>query len=113
MGVSQTVCPDWPQTMILPISACQISKITGVSHWPPGQDLIILVAKLSLKINLDCVRYGNSLTIKKYLIFRGPLLAVSIEFSFVISFVHFLLIPICKTNATAAKNSIQIIFNYV
>jgi hypothetical protein len=31
--VSQTVCLGWPQTMILLISASQVAKITGVSHW--------------------------------------------------------------------------------
>jgi hypothetical protein len=30
--VSQTICPGWPQTSILPISASQVARITGVSH---------------------------------------------------------------------------------
>jgi hypothetical protein len=35
-GISWTFCPGCPWTMILPISACQIARITGVSHcvWP-------------------------------------------------------------------------------
>jgi hypothetical protein len=35
MGISQTICPSWPQTKIFPISASQvawISWITGMSH---------------------------------------------------------------------------------
>jgi hypothetical protein len=32
-GVSQTVCLGCPPTTILPISACQIVRITGVGHW--------------------------------------------------------------------------------
>jgi hypothetical protein len=31
-GVSPTICPGWPQTVILPISVSQIARITGVSH---------------------------------------------------------------------------------
>jgi hypothetical protein len=31
MGASQTIHPDWPQTVILPISASQVARITGVS----------------------------------------------------------------------------------
>jgi hypothetical protein len=31
-GISQTFCPSWPWTMILPISTSQEAKITGVSH---------------------------------------------------------------------------------
>jgi hypothetical protein len=30
--VLQTVCQGWPRTMILPISASEIARITGVSH---------------------------------------------------------------------------------
>jgi hypothetical protein len=32
MRVSQTICLGWPWTAILPISASQIARITGVSH---------------------------------------------------------------------------------
>jgi hypothetical protein len=35
-GVSRTICPGWPQTMILPISASQVARITSVSHWRPA-----------------------------------------------------------------------------
>jgi hypothetical protein len=31
-GVMRTICPNWPQTSILPISASQEAKITGMSH---------------------------------------------------------------------------------
>jgi hypothetical protein len=34
--VSQTICPDWLQTVILLISASWIAGITGVSHWRPA-----------------------------------------------------------------------------
>jgi hypothetical protein len=30
---SQTICPGWPQTVILLISASQVARSTGVSHW--------------------------------------------------------------------------------
>jgi hypothetical protein len=33
MGVSQTICPDWPWTLILPISTFQVARIIGMSHW--------------------------------------------------------------------------------
>jgi hypothetical protein len=31
-GVSQTVCPGWPGTTTLPISASQVARITGLSN---------------------------------------------------------------------------------
>jgi hypothetical protein len=33
MGVLQTICLGWPWTKILLISASQVAKITGMSHW--------------------------------------------------------------------------------
>jgi hypothetical protein len=32
MGISQSICPGGPQTTILPISASQVARITGMSH---------------------------------------------------------------------------------
>jgi hypothetical protein len=32
-GVSWTICPVWPQTAILLISASQVARIIDVSHW--------------------------------------------------------------------------------
>jgi hypothetical protein len=32
MGVSWSFCPGWPQTVILPISAFWVTRITGMSH---------------------------------------------------------------------------------
>jgi hypothetical protein len=32
MGVSWTICLGWPQTLTLWISACQVARITGMSH---------------------------------------------------------------------------------
>jgi hypothetical protein len=32
MGSSSTVCPSWPQTSILLISASQVARIIGMSH---------------------------------------------------------------------------------
>jgi hypothetical protein len=32
MGVSQTICPGFPPTVILLILASQIARITGMSH---------------------------------------------------------------------------------
>jgi hypothetical protein len=31
--VSWTICPDWPQTSILLISASQVARIKSMSHW--------------------------------------------------------------------------------
>jgi hypothetical protein len=33
MEVSQTVCLGWLLTVILPIWASQVDRITGMSHW--------------------------------------------------------------------------------
>jgi hypothetical protein len=33
MGVLKTISPDWLQTPVLPISASQVARIIGVSHW--------------------------------------------------------------------------------
>jgi hypothetical protein len=35
MGVSQIICLGCPWTLILPISASQVVRITGISHWCP------------------------------------------------------------------------------
>jgi hypothetical protein len=32
-------CPGWPGTAVLPISASQVAKITGVRHWHLNQHL--------------------------------------------------------------------------
>jgi hypothetical protein len=49
-GVSWTVCLDWPRTSVLPISASQLPRIIGMTHWyPPTQifsfQLIIYLPK--------------------------------------------------------------------
>jgi hypothetical protein len=31
-GVLPTICPGWPRTTFLPISASQVARIIGVSH---------------------------------------------------------------------------------
>jgi hypothetical protein len=31
-----TFCSGWPQTSILLVSASQVARVTGVSHWHPG-----------------------------------------------------------------------------
>jgi hypothetical protein len=39
-GVSQTICLDWPRTMILPISASQVASIIAMSHQHPAWQLL-------------------------------------------------------------------------
>jgi hypothetical protein len=34
-GVSQSICPGWPRTAIIPISASEVARITVVSQWHP------------------------------------------------------------------------------
>jgi hypothetical protein len=36
MGVSQTICPSWPQTSIPPISASHVARITSMRHQTPA-----------------------------------------------------------------------------
>jgi hypothetical protein len=33
MGVLRTICLGWSWTSILPISASQVARIIGMSHW--------------------------------------------------------------------------------
>jgi hypothetical protein len=35
-GISQTIYPRWLQTVVLPISASQVARITSMSHWCPA-----------------------------------------------------------------------------
>jgi hypothetical protein len=35
-GVSWTICPGWPQTVILPSSVSQVARIVGMNHWHPA-----------------------------------------------------------------------------
>jgi hypothetical protein len=37
--ISQTICPGWPQTTVLPISASQVTKITGEPLMPKQLNL--------------------------------------------------------------------------
>jgi hypothetical protein len=39
--VSWTICPGWPQTKILLISASWVARITEMSHWCPEWHLIL------------------------------------------------------------------------
>jgi hypothetical protein len=47
MGVLLTICPGWPQTTILLISASQVARITSISHQHPGEDF--LKVKIAIK----------------------------------------------------------------
>jgi hypothetical protein len=31
-----TICPGWPQTVILPVSVSQVARIIGMSYWWPA-----------------------------------------------------------------------------
>jgi hypothetical protein len=47
MGVSQTVCPGWPWTTILLVSASQVTRIIGMSHWCPAPFFFFLLGDKS------------------------------------------------------------------
>jgi hypothetical protein len=40
-------CPGWPQTKILPLSASQVARITGVSHQHLAWHVFFKVAEVS------------------------------------------------------------------
>jgi hypothetical protein len=69
MVVSQTLCLDWPQTAILPISTSQVARITGMIHQHPATlyflSLILYYTptykKSSLQNSMPCYA-GSSLT---------------------------------------------------
>jgi hypothetical protein len=42
-GVLRTSCLGWLWTLILPISASQVARITGVSHWHPADFFYFLI----------------------------------------------------------------------
>jgi hypothetical protein len=46
--------PGWPQTIILLISASQVAKITGLSHWHPAILTSFLICHLTGCKILDC-----------------------------------------------------------
>jgi hypothetical protein len=54
MGISETVCLNWPGTIILPILASQIGRITGISH--KYQAPFVIITKKSLVICLTKVK---------------------------------------------------------
>jgi hypothetical protein len=33
VGVSPSICPGWPHTIILPVSTLKVARITGVDYW--------------------------------------------------------------------------------
>jgi hypothetical protein len=46
------MCPGWPQTKILLISASQVARMTGMSYWCPAE-LHILKEKLLASAEKD------------------------------------------------------------
>jgi hypothetical protein len=72
-GVSRTICPGWLQTSVLPISASQVARITGVSqqspavllqsifHWFASTPLVMIKNHWDENIHADV----NTLTIYK------------------------------------------------
>jgi hypothetical protein len=44
----RTICPGWPLTVILPISASQVAGITGVSHGTRLSFALLWVFKLQV-----------------------------------------------------------------
>jgi hypothetical protein len=44
-GISLTFCPNWPQTVILPMFTSRIARITGISY-----HACILIFKLTTKL---------------------------------------------------------------
>jgi hypothetical protein len=55
-----TLCPGWPRTWILLISASKIAHISGMSHWH-------LTTKIILKLVLHyCISWGNKSFFNKY-----------------------------------------------
>jgi hypothetical protein len=49
-----TICPGWPWALILAISAPQVARITGVSHWYPAFIPFLNVAYIQWVIQVGC-----------------------------------------------------------
>jgi hypothetical protein len=43
LDILQIICPSWPWTTILLISASQVARITGVCHWCPATSYRLFV----------------------------------------------------------------------
>jgi hypothetical protein len=54
IGVLWTICLSWPGTLILPISASQVARIT-VSHWHPAVQQILIEHLLMYLLVLSCI----------------------------------------------------------
>jgi hypothetical protein len=61
-----TICPGWPRTVILLISASWVARITGMSHWHLAYECIFLNLKFYLiMINVDPYNLHKWLSEKK------------------------------------------------
>jgi hypothetical protein len=59
--VSRTICPYWPRTVILLISASQVAKITGVNHRCLASGRVSKLLSLSLCENMCvCLNFQNA-----------------------------------------------------
>jgi hypothetical protein len=75
MGVSHTICPGWPQTSILPISASHVARVTGLSHQLQAREHFfvflvsnILNCKVRLAMHLSPLSIRIVVRIKLYMI---------------------------------------------
>jgi hypothetical protein len=78
--VSQITCSGWPWTATLPISAFQVARITGVSHWHPAwSDFFVLLLIYS------CFLYSSYHSFIRYINYKYFPHSIS-SFTFLIVF---------------------------
>jgi hypothetical protein len=63
--VSWTICPGWPQTAILLISASQVARITGMGHW------CLALTILLIKEHILFQKFPERFTLKRWVAEMG------------------------------------------
>jgi hypothetical protein len=82
MGSLRLLCPEWPGTTILWISASQVARITGVSHQRPSWPALFF-GPLKKALNLQLF-FSTEHFYFCFLFFFPPMLGIEPQLAFVI-----------------------------
>jgi hypothetical protein len=98
-GFSQNIYPGWSQTLILLISASQVARITGMSHWHLAVEcfykcLSTIWRFFFCEVPIQVFLYLCNLGCQSFLIWRGSLY-IPVMSSFSKIYIANILFPIC------------------